>query len=244
MILITVLANCNPETGSRASKEEAKVINPCIERKAREYKEKKQGTNCLNCNADLGVSLIQNSIENEAGEIISESNLASFEKECTEELKKLAQKEIEPEPEKQPKHSRFEFSRDGKYSKIISIIEEEAAKQGVEAALIKAIVRAESNFNPNAKSHVGARGLMQLMPATAKRLKVKDILSPRDNVRGGTKFMKYLIGKFGNLDLAVAAYNAGPAVVKRYRGIPPYKETINYVKKVRKYYKEFKKEEK
>ena len=99
--------------------------------------------------------------------------------------------------------------------------------------LTLAIIEVESNFDQNAVSHVGAMGLMQLMPLTAKELRVGDPFNPKHNIFGGVKYMSDLLLRFkGDKKLAIAAYNAGPAAVKRYRGIPPYRETRNYVKKV------------
>jgi soluble lytic murein transglycosylase-like protein len=127
-------------------------------------------------------------------------------------------------------------------SSYLSLIESEAKKKGLDPALVKAVVKAESNFNPKAKSPVGAQGLMQLMPATAKLLGVKDILDPKENIEGGTSYLKDMLEIFKDRNKAVAAYNAGPGAVKKYGGIPPYSETQDYVKKVNKYYKQFKTE--
>ena len=113
-------------------------------------------------------------------------------------------------------------------------------KHNVEPALIKAIIKAESNFNHRAVSRKGARGLMQLMPATASSLQVKDSFHPENNIEGGVKYLRYLLNLFnGNLPLALAAYNAGENAVIRHRGIPPYPETQVYVRRVMSYLDKF-----
>ncbi|HTO09567.1 MAG TPA: lytic transglycosylase domain-containing protein [Myxococcota bacterium] len=113
-------------------------------------------------------------------------------------------------------------------------------QHGVSAALVKAVIAAESGFDRWAESTKGARGLMQLMPATADELGVDDAYDPWQNIDGGTKYLCELIDRFpGELELALAAYNAGPEAVRQYQGIPPYKETRGYVKRVLAYYKKF-----
>ena len=119
------------------------------------------------------------------------------------------------------------------------IIQGQAKAQNVDASLIKAVVKAESGFNPNAVSPVGAQGLMQLMPGTANGLGVQDSFNPLQNVAGGTKYLKNLVEKYHSVPLGLAAYNAGPGAVDKYGGIPPYKETQNYVKKVLQYQQQF-----
>ena len=107
-------------------------------------------------------------------------------------------------------------------------------------ALVKAIIRAESNGNRFAISRKGAQGMMQLMPFTSKRMKVSDPFDPVENIEGGVKYIKELLGTFGgNVTYAVAAYNAGPAAVRKYGGIPPYQETRTYVKRVMDYYQKY-----
>jgi len=107
-------------------------------------------------------------------------------------------------------------------------------------ALVKAIIRAESNGERFAVSPKGAQGMMQLMPFTSKRLKVSDPFDPVENIEGGVKYIKELFGAFeGNLVYTVAAYNAGPEAVRKYGGVPPYKETRQYVERVLDYYRQY-----
>jgi len=108
-----------------------------------------------------------------------------------------------------------------------------ASKYGVAPELVAAVIWAESSGDPNATSHRGARGLMQLMPETATELGVTTILDPRENVEGGTRYLRQMLDAHeGDVSLALAAYNAGPEAVRRYRGIPPYRETREYVGRV------------
>jgi soluble lytic murein transglycosylase len=122
------------------------------------------------------------------------------------------------------------------------VISEASHTHGVPFSLLKALIKTESDFNPWAVSSAGARGLMQLMPENIKTFKIKNPFDPRENVMGGTRFLKQLIDRFnGKLPLALAAYNAGPGVVEKYQRIPPFKETENFVKEVMKYYSLFNK---
>jgi soluble lytic murein transglycosylase-like protein len=121
-----------------------------------------------------------------------------------------------------------------------SLISELSKRYQVDFALIKAMIRAESGFNPFAVSRKGAKGLMQLMPETASRMNVSNIFNPRENIEGGVRYFKHLLSLFNNdLRLSLAAYNAGENVVAELRSIPPYRETVDYVKKVLSYYQSY-----
>lgn len=121
-------------------------------------------------------------------------------------------------------------------SKYNEYIVEAARKFDVDAALVSAVIKAESDYNPRIVSNKGARGLMQLMPATAKRFGVTNSFDPRENIHGGTRYLRWLLQKFeGNADLAVAAYNAGEGNVWKYEGVPPFRETVNYINRIAKH---------
>lgn len=120
-----------------------------------------------------------------------------------------------------------------------ALIEDLARLHSVPAALVKAVIRAESRFNARAVSSKGAQGLMQLMPGTADMMGVEDPFEPRDNVGGGVRYLRQLLDRFGDPVWAVAAYNAGPEAVDRHGGIPPYPETREYVRRVMSYYRDY-----
>lgn len=128
------------------------------------------------------------------------------------------------------------FKEASKTESMDAIFAEAAARYGVSEKLLKSVAKAESNFNAKAVSKAGAMGVMQLMPATARSLGVTDPYDARQNIMGGAKYLKENLDRFGgNVSLALAAYNAGPNAVQKYGGIPPYKETQNYVKTVTSY---------
>jgi soluble lytic murein transglycosylase-like protein len=123
------------------------------------------------------------------------------------------------------------------------LILQAADRHDVDPALVKAVILAESNYNPRAISRRGAKGLMQLMPATAKALGVKDLFDPESNINGGVKYLRKLLDRFGgDVELALAAYNAGSRYVRKYRGVPPFRATRFYIRKVMKYRDLFSKE--
>jgi len=132
------------------------------------------------------------------------------------------------------REKRVIFSRKIDITQYDKMISKAASKFGLDAALIKAVIKAESNFNHQAVSRAGAKGLMQLMPQTASALKVDDVFHPGDNIEGGARYLSYLLKLYrGNLTLALAAYNAGEGAVAKYGySIPPYRETQNYVRRV------------
>ncbi len=122
------------------------------------------------------------------------------------------------------------------------LIQEFSKKYNVDFALVKAMIRVESGFNPLAVSRKGAKGLMQLMPETAQRMNVVNVFNPRENIEGGVRYFKYLLSLFNHdLRLSLAAYNAGENIVSELRSIPPYRETIDYVRKVLNHYQSYNK---
>jgi soluble lytic murein transglycosylase-like protein len=121
------------------------------------------------------------------------------------------------------------------------IIRSASRHHGIDFFLLKAIIRAESSFNPRAVSRKGARGLMQIMPENFEMLQIKDPFDPRQNIMGGAYYFRRLLDRYeGKLALTLAAYNAGPTMVDRYQSIPPFPETQDYVEKVLRYYRSYK----
>jgi soluble lytic murein transglycosylase-like protein len=141
------------------------------------------------------------------------------------------------------KEKRILFRPNIDVNRYDQIIRRAADKFKVDSALVKAIIKAESNFDHQAISRVGAQGLMQLMPATASSLQVEDAFHPEKNIEGGARYLRYLLNNYrGNLTLTLAAYNAGEKNVAKYNNnVPPFRETQNYIKRVLSYYKSFSK---
>jgi hypothetical protein len=139
------------------------------------------------------------------------------------------------------REKRILFQSNIDINKFDHIISNAANKFRIDRALIKAIIKAESNFNHEAISRVGAQGLMQLMPATASALQVENVFHPENNIEGGARYLRYLLNTYrGNLKLTLAAYNAGESSVAKYNNnVPPYRETQNYIRRVLSYYKDF-----
>ncbi len=134
--------------------------------------------------------------------------------------------------------SQKKAARDGS---IDSVIKSAGGREGVGEDLLRSVIDVESNFNPDAVSEDGARGLMQLMPSTAEQLGVNPD-NPQENIEGGAKYLGQMLDRFGNLKEALAAYNAGPQAVEDYGGVPPFQETQNYVKNVLDKYRQLKQE--
>lgn len=121
----------------------------------------------------------------------------------------------------------------GGTSDVNQLIQKAATYHGVDENLVRSVVQAESNFDADVTSHAGAQGLMQLMPATAQGLGVTNPFDPEENLMGGTKYLKQMLDRYdGNEKLALAAYNAGPGNVDKYSGVPPFRETQNYITKI------------
>ncbi len=127
-----------------------------------------------------------------------------------------------------------------RFSRYDAHIREAATLYQIPVELVRAVIRVESDFDPRAVSPKNARGLMQMIPATAERMMVTDVFDPRENIFGGTRYLRVLANLFnGDIELTIAAYNAGEGAVMRYGGIPPYAETQDYVTRVLSYYRQY-----
>jgi len=141
-----------------------------------------------------------------------------------------------------PTHGRWNIylkenpSPDSGHRSYLNIIRKHASSYQLEEALVKAVIKVESDYRPRIVSRKGAQGLMQLIPETARDLQVHNPFDPYENIRGGSQYLRQMLDLFNdNLELALAAYNSGPSTVKRYGGIPPYDETRKFVKRVKHY---------
>lgn len=160
-----------------------------------------------------------------------------------ERIERIVDDEIVPEPEVAvaelpglfPKRSwRFDASaRAAGPDNYLALVFEAAGTHDVDPSLVAAVIRAESNFDPVAVSRKGAQGLMQLMPATAKRFGVSNAFDPSQNIHGGTRYLRLLLDRYdGDPELALAAYNAGEGNVEKYDGVPPFRETVEYIRRI------------
>jgi soluble lytic murein transglycosylase-like protein len=167
---------------------------------------------------------------------VDENGVISFTNKPTGSKSKLVARSSRPRP-------RVVMPRDrspGRYTRYDVHIRQAAILYQIPEALIRAVIKVESDFDPGAVSPKDARGLMQMIPATAERMMVTDVFDPRQNIFGGTRYLRVLANLFnGDLELTVAAYNAGEGAVMRYGGIPPYPETQDYVARVVAYYRHY-----
>ena len=168
---------------------------------------------------------------------VDEDDIVHFTDAPTDKRFKIFMRDYKKDKELRTKLRYASTVNPAEYEQLIKSCSE---KYGVNQNLVKAVIHAESGYDQNAVSSKGAGGLMQLMPETAKSLKVADRFNPRDNVDGGVKYLRFLLDTFrGDVSLAVAAYNAGLNKVAKYGGIPPYNETRTYVNRVLSYMKSY-----
>ena len=189
----------------------------------------KKGNNLLLLLSILGYSLLCGYFGNENGVSANSISGASV----TDSLTPILDIGLGPKDFALVRKAGVEVHGDLTRSQILELINSAASSHNVDPALVRAVVSVESSFNHRAVAPDGGRGLMQLMPKTANWLGAKDAMDPVQNLQAGTRYLKFLLEKFDNrMELAVAAYNAGPSVVVEYNGIPPYPQTRRYVRKV------------
>jgi soluble lytic murein transglycosylase-like protein len=160
-------------------------------------------------------------------------------KQTPEETKQKIREEIDQEL---PFADIFKQKKTESGTKFGSMIDNASKTEGVDSDLVRAVIDTESNFNPNARSSDGAIGLMQLMPGTARELGI-DPKNPEENIKGGVRYLGKMMDRFDDLEKSIAAYNAGPAAVERFNGVPPFEETQNYVKNVLSTFRQLKQNE-
>ena len=168
---------------------------------------------------------------------VDEDDIVHFTDAPTDKRFKVFMRDLKKDKELRTKLKYVSSVNSAEFEQLIKTCSD---KYGVNSSLVKAVIHAESGYNPNAVSSKGASGLMQLMPDTARSLKVADRFNPKDNVEGGVKYLRFLLDTFrGDVSLALAAYNAGLNKVAKYGGIPPYNETRTYVNRVLLYMKSY-----
>jgi soluble lytic murein transglycosylase-like protein len=168
---------------------------------------------------------------------VDEDDIVHFTDAPTDKRFKIFLRDLKKDKELRTRLKYASSANPAEYEQLIKVYSD---KYGVNSSLVKAVIHAESGYNPNAVSRKGASGLMQLMPDTARSLRVADRFSPKDNIEGGVKYLRFLLDTFrGDVSLAVAAYNAGLNKVAKYGGIPPIQETRTYVNRVLSYMKSY-----
>lgn len=191
----------------------------------------------FSCAIFFCVFLVPCSARGDIYRYVDEDDIVHFTDAPTDKRFKVFMRDLKKDKELRTKLKYASSVNPAEFEQLIKTCSE---KYGVNPSLVKAVIHAESGYNPNAVSSKGASGLMQLMPGTAKSLKVADRFNPKDNVEGGVKYLRFLLDTFrGDVSLAVAAYNAGLNKVAKYGGIPPYNETRTYVNRVLSYMKSY-----
>ena len=191
---------------------------------------------CLSI-AFIGSMMMPRYAQTDIYRYVDEEDIVHFTDAPTDKRFKIFMRDLKKDKELRTKLKYSSAVNPAEYEQLIKLCSD---RYGVNPSLVKAVIHAESGYNPNAVSSKGASGLMQLMPNTAKSLKVADRFNPKDNVEGGVKYLRFLLDTFrGDVSLAVAAYNAGLSNVAKYGGIPPYNETRTYVNRVLSYMKSY-----